>query len=72
MDMHIQPVMTPAHPRIMGERPTRISAKNVDIYYGEKHAIKSLSVEIPDRAVSAFIGIGLRQVNLPARHQPHE
>jgi len=56
MDMQIQPVMTPAHPRIMGERPTRISAKNVDIYYGEKHAIKSLSVEIPDRAVSAFIG----------------
>ncbi len=56
MDMHIQPVMTPAQPRIMTERPTRISARNVDIYYGEKHAIKSLSVEIPDRAVSAFIG----------------
>jgi len=43
-------------PRIMVERPTRISARNVDIYYGEKHAIKNLSVEIPDRAVSAFIG----------------
>ena len=40
----------------MQERPTRISARNVDIYYGEKHAIKNLSVEIPDRAVSAFIG----------------
>jgi phosphate transport system ATP-binding protein len=43
-------------PRIMAERPTRISARNVDIYYGEKHAIKNLSIEIPDRAVSAFIG----------------
>ena len=43
-------------PRILAERPIRISARNVDIYYGEKHAIKNLSIEIPDRAVSAFIG----------------
>jgi phosphate transport system ATP-binding protein len=40
----------------MLERPTRISARKVNIYYGEKHAIKELSIEIPDRAVSAFIG----------------
>ena len=40
----------------MMERPTRITAKNVNIYYGEKHAIKDLSIAIPDRAVSAFIG----------------
>jgi phosphate transport system ATP-binding protein len=42
--------------RIMAERPTRISARKVNIFYGEKHAIKDLSIEIPDRAVSAFIG----------------
>jgi phosphate transport system ATP-binding protein len=41
---------------IMAERKVRISARNVNIYYGEKHAIKDLSIEIPDRAVSAFIG----------------
>ena len=34
----------------------KIVAKDVDIYYGEKHAIKKLSIEIPDRSVSAFIG----------------
>lgn len=34
----------------------RIRAKNVNVYYGEKHAIKNLSIDIPDRAVSAFIG----------------
>ncbi len=34
----------------------RIQAKNVNVYYGEKHAIKNLSIDIPDRAVSAFIG----------------
>lgn len=38
------------------ENQTRISARKVNIYYGEKHAINDLSIEIPDRAVSAFIG----------------
>ncbi len=45
-----------ATPHIMNDRKVRISARNVNIYYGEKHAIKDLSIEIPDRAVSAFIG----------------
>jgi phosphate transport system ATP-binding protein len=35
---------------------TRISARNVNIYYGAKQAIKELSIDIPDKAVSAFIG----------------
>ena len=51
-----QTVVTPAAPRIMAERPMKISAKNVDIHYGDKHAINNLSIDIPDRAVSAFIG----------------
>ncbi|MFN4141865.1 phosphate ABC transporter ATP-binding protein PstB [Aestuariivirga sp.] len=40
----------------MAERETKISARNVDVFYGEKHAIRNLSIDIPDRAVSAFIG----------------
>ena len=51
-----QTLITPEKPRIMGERPTKISARHVDVHYGEKHAIKDLSIDIPDRAVSAFIG----------------
>ena len=31
-------------------------ARNVNVYYGDKHAIKNLSIDIPDGAVSAFIG----------------
>jgi len=57
MQTEVQPtVITPPHPLIMAERPIRIDARNVDIHYGEKHAIKNLSIAIPDRAVSAFIG----------------
>ena len=43
-------------PRILAEKETKISARDVNVYYGDKHAIKHLSIDIPDRAVSAFIG----------------
>ncbi|MBQ0804449.1 phosphate ABC transporter ATP-binding protein PstB [Sulfitobacter sp.] len=34
----------------------KISARNVQVYYGENHAIKDVSVEIQDKTVTAFIG----------------
>jgi phosphate transport system ATP-binding protein len=43
-------------PRILLERAPKVTARNVDVFYGEKQAINSLSIDIPDRAVSAFIG----------------
>jgi phosphate transport system ATP-binding protein len=36
--------------------PTKVSASNVDVFYGEKHALKSVSVKVPERSVMAFIG----------------
>jgi phosphate transport system ATP-binding protein len=35
---------------------TKVVARDVNVYYGEKHALKSVSVDIPDRAVTSFIG----------------
>jgi phosphate transport system ATP-binding protein len=34
----------------------KIVARNVNVYYGEKHALKDVSVDIPERSVTAFIG----------------
>jgi phosphate transport system ATP-binding protein len=34
----------------------KVSARNVDVFYGEKHAIKGVSINIPERSVTAFIG----------------
>jgi phosphate transport system ATP-binding protein len=34
----------------------KIMARGVDVYYGETHAIKDVSIEIPDKTVTAFIG----------------
>ncbi|MFV0493217.1 MAG: phosphate ABC transporter ATP-binding protein PstB [Pseudorhodobacter sp.] len=35
---------------------TKISARDVQVHYGEKHALKDVSVDILDRTVTAFIG----------------
>ncbi|MCZ8259854.1 MAG: ATP-binding cassette domain-containing protein, partial [Beijerinckiaceae bacterium] len=34
----------------------KVAARSVNVYYGEKHALKDVSVDIPARAVTAFIG----------------
>jgi phosphate transport system ATP-binding protein len=56
MDASIKKVKSILGPRILNQRDVKIVAKDVNVYYGEKHAIKHLSIDIPDRAVSAFIG----------------
>jgi phosphate transport system ATP-binding protein len=56
MDQRISLPVNLSSSVIMQDREVRISAKDVNIYYGDKHAIKNLSIDIPDKAVSAFIG----------------
>ncbi len=34
----------------------KIVARNVSVYYGQKHALKDISLEIPERRVTALIG----------------
>jgi phosphate transport system ATP-binding protein len=37
-------------------RPIRVSTRNVNVHYGQKQALFDVSIDIPDRAVTAFIG----------------
>lgn len=37
-------------------RDSKISVRNLDLYYGANHALKNVSMEIRDHAVTAFIG----------------
>lgn len=37
-------------------QPTKIAAKDVNVYYGDSHAIKDVNVEIESNTVTAFIG----------------
>ncbi len=38
------------------DQDIKISAKGVQVYYGDNHAIKDVNVEIDDKTVTAFIG----------------
>ncbi|MEM7473215.1 MAG: phosphate ABC transporter ATP-binding protein PstB [Pseudomonadota bacterium] len=42
--------------RVMADDDIKIVAKGVDVFYGDNHAIKSVDVNIQNRAVTAFIG----------------
>jgi phosphate transport system ATP-binding protein len=35
---------------------TKVVARDVNVYYGDKQALKNVSVDIPERSVTAFIG----------------
>jgi phosphate transport system ATP-binding protein len=36
--------------------PVKVSARDVNVHYGDKQALFDVSIDIPDRAVTAFIG----------------
>ena len=40
----------------VNQNDTKISARNVQVYYGDTHAIKDVNVDIGSKAVTAFIG----------------
>ncbi|HEY0212455.1 MAG TPA: phosphate ABC transporter ATP-binding protein PstB [Paenirhodobacter sp.] len=42
--------------RVVDATQVKISAKDVQVYYGESHAIKDVNVQILDKTVTAFIG----------------
>jgi phosphate transport system ATP-binding protein len=42
---------------VAGAKPApKVVAKNVNVHYGAKHALKDVEIDIPERAVTAFIG----------------
>ncbi len=42
--------------RAVDMKDTKITARDVQVYYGDTHAIKSVNVDIADKTVTAFIG----------------
>ncbi|WEJ60405.1 phosphate ABC transporter ATP-binding protein PstB [Devosia sp. FJ2-5-3] len=45
-----------ANPAALIEHPIRLTARDVTVHYGAKQALHGISIDIPDRAVTAFIG----------------
>ena len=42
--------------RAVDTNEAKISARHVNVHYGDTHALKDVSVDIQDKAVTAFIG----------------
>jgi phosphate transport system ATP-binding protein len=53
MDALVQNNRAPAS--LADARP-KVTARDVNVYYGEKHALKNVSIDIPANSVMAFIG----------------
>jgi phosphate transport system ATP-binding protein len=43
-------------PDILGAESIKISVKNLNFYYGKFHALKNISLDMPEKKVTAFIG----------------
>ena len=56
--MDATPITTIAQPRAAAPeaQPVKVVAKAVNVYYGDKHALKDVTVDIPDCSVMSFIG----------------
>ena len=38
------------------DHPSRITVRDLDLFYGERHALKNVSIDIKDREITSFIG----------------
>ena len=47
---------TPALEAALDQKETKIAAADVQVHYGDTHAIKDVSIDIPAKTVTAFIG----------------
>jgi phosphate transport system ATP-binding protein len=57
MDAMVQPAASAGAIEIAGtSAKPKVTARNVNVFYGDKHALKDVNVEIPARSVMAFIG----------------
>jgi len=57
MDTMVEPAAKPVAGEIAIAQPrAKVVARDVNVYYGDKHALKNVNVDVPERSVMAFIG----------------
>jgi len=54
--MYIPPKDELTEARMTVDAKPKVVARDVNVYYGDKHALKDVSIDIPERTVTAFIG----------------
>jgi len=52
----LDPVAPPGAERALKSEPIALQVENLNLYYGEKQALRNISLTIPQKKVTAFIG----------------
>jgi len=55
MDMAVQKSFAQDVVEAGAAKASKILARDVNVYYGNKHALKHVNVDVPDKGVMAFI-----------------
>ena len=56
MDMAVQKSFTQDASEAAAAKVAKVLARDVNVYYGDKHALKHVNVDVPEKGVMAFIG----------------
>jgi phosphate transport system ATP-binding protein len=56
MNVQMTAPVVRSHAGTVAGAATKVSARDINVYYSEKQALFDVSLDIPDRAVTAFIG----------------
>jgi phosphate transport system ATP-binding protein len=56
VSLQLAPSAPPASAGALLAHDVKVSARDVNVFYGDKQALFDVSIEIPDRGVTAFIG----------------
>ena len=52
------------------EKRTKITVRDLNLYYGENHALKDVNMNIRENCVTAFIGlVRMWKINILKNHQ---
>ena len=54
--IHLQDLQRPTSPARLSQQDIAMEVKDLNLYYGEAHALKAVNMRIPRRQVTAFIG----------------
>lgn len=55
------------------EKRTKITVRDLNLYYGENHALKDVNMNIRENCVTAFIStVRMWKINILKNHQPDE
>ena len=52
----LRTAVRPSVPGVMSDLPPKLRVRNLNFFYGAYHALREITLDIPEKKVTAFIG----------------